>query len=108
MPRFTLAIEEPQGKKRPRRVSLDERFITEILPDTPLDLLEAQELRQALLQALHNLTPRELKVVELRYQHKKSPGQVAAQLDIARPQVRAAETRALSKLRRPLAKFLEP
>lgn len=106
MPRFTLAIDETQERK-PRHVSLDERFITELFPETPLDRLEEQELRRALVQALHSLTPRELKVIELRYQHKKSPGQVAARLEVKGAQVRAAETRALKKLRRPLAAFLE-
>lgn len=85
-----------------RRVTLDERFFAALMPETPQDRLEAQELRQLVHQALQGLTTEELRVVELRFQHKKSPGQVAAQLHLSRPELRSLERQALAKLRQQL------
>ena len=81
-----------------RRVVFDERFYAALLPETAQDRLEAQELRQLVHRALLELSPEEVRVVELRFQHKKSPGQVAAQLGLPRPQLRAIERQALQKL----------
>ncbi len=61
--------------------------------------LEEQELRQLVHRALADLTPDELRVVELRYQHKRSPGQVASRLGMAPRRLRALETQALRKIR---------
>lgn len=92
-----------------QRVPLDERFIQVVLPETVEDRIEAQELRQILYEALRKLTPEELEVIELRHQHKKSPGQVAARLGASREEVAKLEAKALEKLRKPLeAWYLEP
>lgn len=84
----------------PQRISLDERFFAILLPETPQERLETQELRQHIYRALQELTPDELKVIELRFQHKKSPGQVASQLGISRQKMRSLERRGLKKLRK--------
>lgn len=106
MPVFDIVSEElPAGPVQ--RVTLDERFIAYFLPDTTQDRIEAQELRQILLQSLQSLNSRELRVVELRYQHKKSRGQVASQLDLSREELMAVEREALEKLRRPLQAYME-
>ena len=62
-----------------QRVALDERFITQLLPESVQDRIEGQELRQILLACLQTLSPAEHRVIELRFQHKKSRGQVASQ-----------------------------
>ena len=59
------------------------------------------------MHALQELTPQELKVVEGRYQHKKSPGAVASHLRIPREEVGALERSALTKLRKPLIEYME-
>jgi len=88
----------------PQRVRLDERFFALFLSESesPQDRIEAQELRQIVHQALQELTREELRVIELRYQHKKSPGQVASQLGLARQDMQALEKSALEKLRQRL------
>ena len=101
-------VSETADSNAPRaRTRLDERFLAAVVGETPLDRVEGQELRQIFLAALERLTAEELKVVELRFQRKKSLGQVASQLRIDRDQIAAAEKRALEKLRGPLSAYLE-
>ena len=90
-----------------QRVTLDERFIATFLPDTTQDSIEAQELRQILHASLQTLNPREFRVVELRFQHKKSRSQVASQLSLDREELMKLETDALDKLRQPLQEYME-
>jgi len=90
-----------------QRVTLDERFIATFLPDTTQDSIEAQELRQILHASLQTLNPREFRVVELRFQHKKSRSQVASQLGLDREELMKLETDALDKLRQPLREYME-
>jgi len=87
---------------RPQKVALDERLLDIFLAETAQDRLEAQELRQIVHQALQDLTPEELRVIELRYQHKKSPGQVASRLQIPREEMQQLEKSGLEKLRQHL------
>jgi DNA-directed RNA polymerase specialized sigma subunit len=46
--------------------------------------LKAQELRQLVHRALQELTDDEMRTIELRYQHKQSPGQAASRVGISR------------------------
>ncbi|MCY3737957.1 MAG: sigma-70 family RNA polymerase sigma factor [Gemmatimonadaceae bacterium] len=108
MSRFDRISQDPPAGLGPTgRVPLDERFISLLLPDSPLDLVESQELRQVVTGALERLNPRELEVVKLRYQEKRSPGAVAALLRLSRQEVRDLEGGALEKLREPLVEYLE-
>ena len=107
MPNFRKVTEPSTDSERFEKIALDERFISQFITETPLDRVEAQELRQVMLRALQSLTRYELRVVELRFQHKKSPGQVASQLRIGRDQLLSLESQALEKLRIPLAEYLE-
>lgn len=91
------------GNTRP--LSLDERLIVQLQEQTPLDNLEAQEFRQAVMMALQQLKPDELRVMELRYQFKKSPGQAALQLGLTPEQLKRKERSALRKLRKHLAAY---
>ena len=90
-----------------QKTTLDERFLANLLPETPLDRVESQELRQVFMRALEGLNPDELKVVELRFQHKKSKGQTASRLRINRDTVDRLEASAIDKLRRPIAEYME-
>lgn len=86
----------------PRKVGLHDRIAGLyglFTPDTAADRIEAQELRQLVHQALQELSPDELKVIELRYQHKNSPGQVASRLGISRNRLGALERSGLEKIR---------
>jgi RNA polymerase sigma factor (sigma-70 family) len=83
----------------PERVALDERFVTLFISEDAQERLEAQELRQMVHRALQTLTEDEFRVIESRYQHKKSPGQVASRLSITREAMFEFEKSALEKLR---------
>lgn len=110
MPLFKKVADPPgtaAAADSSRRLPLDERLIIQLQPRTPLDNLEAQEFRQLVMKALQGLKPEELKVVELRYQHKKSPGQVASQLGLTRRKLKALEASALRKLRDTLKAYGE-
>jgi RNA polymerase sigma factor (sigma-70 family) len=107
MPRFDRIAEDSAPASRQDRISLDERFVALLLPQSPLDRVESQELRQIVLHALQKLTPQEMKVVEGRYQNKRSLGAVASHLQIPREEVRALECSALEKLRKPLIEYME-
>jgi len=102
-------VEEPDqtGVGAVRRASLDERFLSILVPESPLDRVESQELRQLVMRALQELTPAELKVVEHRYQRKQSVGQVASRLKMERTRVSSLEAAALGKLRGPLTEYME-
>ena len=106
MPVFNKITEEFQSNQ-PQRTSLDERFVALLSPETPQDRIETQELRQILNRVLQTLAPTELKVIELRYQRKKSPGQVASQLGISREEITALEKKALEQLRKALHAYME-
>jgi RNA polymerase sigma factor (sigma-70 family) len=88
-----------------RPLSLDERLVLQLQTPTPLDQIEAQEFRQAVMKALRQLNPEELRVMELRYQFKKSPGQAALQLSLTPAQLKRVERSALRKLRKHLAAY---
>lgn len=83
----------------PERTNFDERFISLLIPTDAQDRLEAQELRQLVHRALQSLTDGEMRVIELRYQHKKSPGQTASRMGISREEMNALEQNGLTKLR---------
>ena len=89
----------------PDRVALDERFITLFLPEDAQERLEAQELRQIVHRAMNDLSEAEFRVIESRYQHKKSPGQAASRMGIPRDKLIELEQSALSKLRTALTKW---
>ena len=89
----------------PERVALDERFITLFLPEDAQERLEAQELRQLVHRAMNSLSAEEFRVIESRYQHKKSPGQAASRMGISRQTLIELETSALEKLRSALTSW---
>jgi RNA polymerase sigma factor (sigma-70 family) len=104
---FDRVSETPDPENVPTRTRLDERFLASLVGDTPMDRVEGQELRQIFMAALEQLTADELRVIELRFQRKKSPGQVASQLRIPKEEVAAREQRAIEKLRGPISAYLE-
>ena len=81
------------------RISLDERFLSLLIPEDAQDRLEAQELRQLVHRTLKALSDDEMRVIELRYQYKKSPGQTASRMGISREQMAEFEQSGLEKLR---------
>tara|TARA_B100000579_G_scaffold429732_1_gene441978 strand:+ start:61 stop:387 length:327 start_codon:yes stop_codon:yes gene_type:complete len=87
------------------RTALDERFITLFLDEDAQERLEAQELRQLVHRAMNELSDLEFKVIESRYQYKKSPGQAAYRIGITRENLLELEESALGKLRSALTNW---
>lgn len=83
----------------PERTGFDERFVSLLIPEDAQIRLEAQELRQLVHRALQALSDDEMRVIELRYQHKKSPGQAASRMGISRDEMTILEQSGLKKLR---------
>ena len=107
MPVPKQVIEEPDAQIL-RRMSLDERFLNRFVAEDPLDRVEAGELRQIFIRALEQLSAEELKVIELRYQHKVSPGRACHLLGIGREELKRLEESGIGKLRKPLEDYMEP
>ena len=83
----------------PKRQPLDEQVFFQLFSgEDPQATIEAQELRQLLQQAFKELTPEERHIIEMRYQHKKSPGQTASQLNIPRKKLQTLERSGLKKI----------
>ena len=107
MSRFHRVAEESGRTEGLQRTPFDERFLADLMPDHPLDRVEGQELRQVFMKALEALSPDELKVVELRFQHKRSQGQIASRLRLDREVVADLEKSGIEKLRRPIVEYME-
>ena len=87
------------------KTALDERFITLFMDENAQERLEAQELRQLVHRAMNELSDLEFKVIESRYQYKKSPGQAAYRIGITREELLELEESALDRLRSALTKW---
>ncbi|MCW5849296.1 MAG: sigma-70 family RNA polymerase sigma factor [Anaerolineae bacterium] len=80
-------------------------YIEDETEEGPTELVEYSQLQQDLRQALHGLTPREERVLELRfglkdgYSHKLM--EVADRFGLTRERIRQIEGQALAKLRNP-------
>lgn len=91
-------------------------FIEDCNIELPIDAATAQGLREATLEILATLTPREAKVLRMRFGIEMNTDhtleEVGKQFDVTRERIRQIEAKALRKLRHPsrsekLRSFLE-
>lgn len=91
-------------------------FIEDINIESPIDMATAEGLREATLEILETLTPREAKVLRMRFGIEMNTDhtleEVGKQFDVTRERIRQIEAKALRKLRHPsrsekLRSFLE-
>jgi RNA polymerase primary sigma factor len=91
-------------------------FIEDSTMESPVDLATAASLREATLEVLSTLTPREAKVLRMRFGIEMNTDhtleEVGKQFDVTRERIRQIEAKALRKLRHPsrsekLRSFLE-
>lgn len=91
-------------------------FIEDMSMESPVDLATAANLREATLEVLSTLTPREAKVLRMRFGIEMNTDhtleEVGKQFDVTRERIRQIEAKALRKLRHPsrsekLRSFLE-
>ena len=80
-------------------------FIEDINIDSPIDMATAEGLREATLEILETLTPREAKVLRMRFGIEMNTDhtleEVGKQFDVTRERIRQIEAKALRKLRHP-------
>ena len=91
-------------------------FIEDNNIESPIDMATAEGLREATLETLETLTPREAKVLRMRFGIEMNTDhtleEVGKQFDVTRERIRQIEAKALRKLRHPsrsekLRSFLE-
>lgn len=79
---------------------LEQRNTTEILP-SPEDALLAAETAQVLDGIIGTLTPREQRVLQIRFHKEGSLEDAAKAFDVTRQRIRQIEAKALRKMRHP-------
>ena len=112
---------EPVSLEAPLRGDDDDRHLGDLIEDEdavqPLDAAIGSDLRETMTRVLGSLTPREERVLRMRYgigtgtDHTLE--EIGRQLSVTRERIRQIEARALAKLSRPsrarvLRGFLEP
>jgi RNA polymerase primary sigma factor len=80
-------------------------FIQDAAAVAPLDITTAEGLREAMQEVLTSLTPREAKVLRMRFgigmNTDHTLEEVGKQFDVTRERIRQIEAKALRKLRHP-------
>jgi len=80
-------------------------FIQDENMQSPIDSATAESLREATLEILETLTPREAKVLRMRFGIEMNTDhtleEVGKQFDVTRERIRQIEAKALRKLRHP-------
>ena len=115
------AAAEPVSLEAPPGGDDDDRRLADLIEDEdavqPLDAAIGSDLRQTMSQVLGSLTPREERVLRMRYgigtRTDHTLEEIGRQFSVSRERVRQIEAKALKKLNRPsrarvLRSFLEP
>ncbi len=97
-----VSLETPIGEEDDSRLG---DFIEDTGAQDPSDVAEMNMLKEQLKQVLNTLTPREEKVLRLRYglddNHIRTLEEVGKEFDVTRERIRQIEAKALRKLRHP-------
>ena len=97
-----VSLETPIGEE-------EDSHLVDFIEDTktiaPVDMAAQSMLREQLIAALHKLTPREEKVIRLRYGlddgRQRTLEEVGKEFNVTRERIRQIEAKALRKLRNP-------
>ncbi|MDR3215824.1 MAG: RNA polymerase sigma factor RpoD [Clostridiaceae bacterium] len=97
-----VSLETPIGEEEDSHLG---DFIEDNNAQAPSDVAESNMLKEQLIQVLNTLTPREEKVLRLRYgiddSHPKTLEEVGREFNVTRERIRQIEAKALRKLRHP-------
>lgn len=97
-----VSLETPIGEEEDSHLA---DFIEDNKTVAPSDVAAQTMLREQLLTALHKLTPREEKVIRLRYGlddgKQRTLEEVGKEFNVTRERIRQIEAKALRKLRQP-------
>lgn len=97
-----VSLETPIGEEEDSHLG---DFIEDSNAAAPAEVAEANMLREQLISVLSTLTPREEKVLRLRYgiddSHPRTLEEVGKEFNVTRERIRQIEAKALRKLRHP-------
>ena len=97
-----ISLENPVGEEEDSKIA---DFIEDETIKSPSDVAEQNILREQLLAVIDTLTPREQKVIRLRYglddSHPRTLEEVGKEFFVTRERIRQIEAKALRKLRNP-------
>ena len=97
-----VSLETPIGEEEDSHLG---DFIEDNSALSPAEVAESNMLKEQLIQVLNTLTPREEKVLRLRYglddSHPRTLEEVGKEFNVTRERIRQIEAKALRKLRNP-------
>ena len=97
-----ISLESPVGEEEDSKIR---DFIEDETSISPIEAATRTMLRNQLLSVIETLTPREQKVIRLRYGlddgYPKTLEQVGQEFNVTRERIRQIEAKALKKLRNP-------
>lgn len=97
-----ISIETPVGEEEDSKMA---DFIEDDSVKSPVEVATQNLLREQLLGVIETLTPREQKVIRLRYglddSHPRTLEEVGKEFNVTRERIRQIEAKALKKLRNP-------
>ena len=97
-----ISLENPVGEEDDSKIS---DFIEDETIKSPQEVAAQNLLREQLLSVIDTLTPREQKVIRLRYglddSHPRTLEEVGKEFNVTRERIRQIEAKALRKLRNP-------
>ncbi len=97
-----VSLENPVGEEEDSKIG---DFVEDDSIKSPVETAAQLILREQLLAAIDTLTPREQKVIRLRYglddSHPRTLEEVGREFDVTRERIRQIEAKALRKLRQP-------
>ena len=97
-----ISLESPVGEEDDSKIA---DFIEDETIKSPVEVASQNLLREQLLAIIETLTPREQKVIRLRYglddSHPRTLEEVGKEFNVTRERIRQIEAKALRKLRHP-------
>jgi len=97
-----ISLENPVGEEEDSKIG---DFVEDESIKNPLETAEDKQLKDQLMTIISLLTPREQKVIRLRYglddAHPRTLEEVGKEFNVTRERIRQIEAKALKKLRRP-------
>lgn len=97
-----VSLETPIGEEEDSHLG---DFVEDRGALSPVEVTESQLLKEQLVRVLNTLTPREEKVLRLRYGlddgHPRTLEEVGKEFNVTRERIRQIEAKALRKLRHP-------
>lgn len=97
-----ISLENPVGEEDDSKIA---DFIEDESARSPLEVATQNLLKEQLMEVIETLTPREQKVIRLRYglddSHARTLEEVGKEFNVTRERIRQIEAKALRKLRHP-------